>query len=106
MNTKLSVALALIAGVLGGLLDRYITPMVAFAQVQTPTTEIRAKSFTLVDASDRAIGTFTAEPFSAPAYPPPGAKNRPRMRIVLRDSSGCEIWSAGGANLLEPVCTR
>jgi hypothetical protein len=113
MNHKLSVSLALIAGLLGGLLTRYIAPPAAFAQTQASVTkEIRAQSFVLVDPSDRAVGTFTVEPAgpgaggpffqgpqssnnrAAPATPPlplPSA-----MRIVLRDSAGHEIWSAGG----------
>ena len=75
MNTKLSVASALFAGLLGGLLTRYIAPPVAFAQDQASITkELRAQSFTLVDSSDHAIGTFTAEPLSPPVvvntFPP------------------------------------
>jgi len=119
MNNKLSVAVALVAGLAGGLLTRYITPPPVFAQApaaqipaaepaaQTPiTNEIRARSFTLVDQFDETIGTFTVEP---PAHAglwvqPNGSPDRPGMntrhggpmRVVLRDASGHEIWSAGG----------
>jgi hypothetical protein len=100
MRRNLNIALAIVAGLLGGLLTRYIAPPAAFAQNQPPTTkEIRAQSFTLVDPLDRTVGTFTFES----AVPiegdkiirPPGAERWP-MRIVLRDSNGREIWSAGG----------
>jgi hypothetical protein len=95
MNTKLSVALALIAGLLGGLLTRYIAPTVVFAQNQAQVTkEIRAQSFTLVDSSDRAVGTFMAEPVAGG-----------QMRIVLRDSNGRLIWCAECARML-PALTE
>ena len=109
MNNKLTIAVALTAGLLGGLLTRYIDPPTAFAQDQpTVTKELRAQSFTLVDASGRAAGTFTAEagPGSAKMFihPPDGQGSvtvTSPMRIVLRDSSGHEIWSAGtGAKIL------
>ena len=93
MNKTLTVTLALVAGFVGGLLMRYIVPPVALAQNQAPITkEIRAQSFTLVDPSDHTIGTFTYEPapgaFAIRPMTPP--------RIVLRDSGGRELWSAGG----------
>jgi len=117
---KLNVAPALIAGLLGGLLTRYIAPPVAFAQDQTPAArEIRAQSFTLVDTSDRAVGTFTAEPIPggriikmSPHTPNPlngpvaPQVITPQMRIVLRDSSGREIWSAGGGARILPALTE
>jgi hypothetical protein len=113
VNHKLNAALALVAGLLGGSLTRYVAPPVAFAQNQAPVTkEIRAQSYVLVDPVDRAVGTFTVERSApgadglflqgpqppnnratpaSPPQPPPQA-----MRIVLRDSFGREIWSAGG----------
>ena len=103
MNRTFNVALALAAGLLGGLLTHYIAPSAAFAQVQAPpspvpgvpnnrpiTKEIRAQSFTLVDQADHTVGTFTVEP---------DLRVR-RARIVLRDSNGREIWSAGGSAIL------
>ena len=112
MNNKLVIALALVAGLVGGLLTRYVAPPSAFAQNQAPVTkEIRAESFTLVDPSDRTVGTFTAEPdvsgiqlFIQPG--PSSRLNTPQLRptvfptrIVLRDSKGREIWSAGGSSI-------
>jgi hypothetical protein len=103
MNKTLTVALALAAGLLGGLLTRYIAPLATFAQNQSPITkEIRAQSFTLVDSSDRTLGVFTAEPSKA-INPYPGGLTP--MRIVLRDSNGREIWSAGGSGI-RPVTDR
>jgi hypothetical protein len=119
MNKNLTVALALVAGLLGGLLTRYIAPPAAFAQDQAPITkEIRAQSFTLVDASNRPVGTFTTEPVPGAT----GAFLRLRrntqspnnqivpdtpvpMYIVLRDPNGSEIWSAGG-NVIRPLSER
>jgi hypothetical protein len=107
MKHKLSAAIALFAGLLGGVLTRYIAPPTAFAQDQPPIPkEVRAQSFTLVDPSDRTIGTFAAEPTSG--TPSSIIMHRlpnnqfapeaiPAMRIVLRDSNGREIWSAGGS---------
>jgi hypothetical protein len=62
--------------------------------------EIKAQRFILVDQSDRTIGTFTAVPgplgpLGTPIFP----------RIVLRDFSGREIWSAGGS-ALQPLTVR
>ena len=96
MNKALTVTLALVAGLVGGLLTRYIVPPVALAQNQAPITkEIRAQSFTLVDPSDHTVGTFTYEPaprsFAIRPTTPP--------RIVLRDSGGRELWSAGGTGI-------
>ena len=62
MNNKVVIALALIAGLTGGLLARYVAPQAAFAQNQAPVMqEIRAQSFTLVDSSNRVVGTFTSD---------------------------------------------
>jgi len=108
MNRTLNVALALAAGLLGGLLTHYIAPSAAFAQVQAPpslvpgvpnnrpiTKEIRAQSFTLVDQADHTVGTFSVEP-----APPVRRDFKVKTRIVLRDSNGREIWSAGGSAIL------
>jgi len=105
MHPGLIVSAALIAGLSGGLLTRYIAPPVVLAQGQTTTKEIRAQSFTIVDSFNRTIGAFTVEPVSTPLggvgikpgvtivgrIPP---KYPPLMRMVLRGSDGQEIWSA------------
>jgi hypothetical protein len=98
MNKTLTAALALGGGFLGGLLTRYIAPPAAFAQNQAPITkEIRAQSFTLVDSSDHTLGVFTAEPVFRAVNPYVGGPAP--VRIVLRDSKGREIWSAGGSGI-------
>jgi hypothetical protein len=114
MNKTLTIALGLSAGLLGGLLTRYIAPPAAHAQDQAAVAkEIRAQSFTLVDQFDHTAGTFAYEP-------PPGARmmlqrppsiNQPAPRvgpgrIVLRDANGREIWSAGADALIRPVTER
>jgi hypothetical protein len=88
-----TVALALAAGLLGGMLTRYIAPPSAHAQNPAPA-EIRAQSFVIVDQSDHAVGTFSVAagplgPFGRPIFP----------RIVLKDFNGRDIWSAGGSGL-------
>jgi hypothetical protein len=106
MNTRLTVAIAIVSGLSGGLLARYVAPPPVFAQDQaTPITkEIRAQNFVLVDSFNRTIGAFTAERVSRPpggAGVLPGAtfvgrmppKYPPLMRMVLRGSDGQEIWS-------------
>jgi hypothetical protein len=102
MNNNLTVSFALLAGLAGGMLTRFIAPAPVFAQapvqvlpapappVSSPATkEIRAESFVLLDENDRVAGIFTAEPVSAFR----------RTRIVLRDAYGHEMWSAGGSAL-------
>jgi hypothetical protein len=98
-----TVALALAAGLLGGMLTRYIAPPTAYAQNPAPQTApaaIRAQSFVLVDQSDQTIGTFSVVPG------PLGPFGRPILpRIVLRDFGGREIWSAGGSPM-QPLTIR
>jgi len=95
MTNKCSIVLALLAGILGGTLTRYITPPSAFAQNDQPiaTKEIRAQSVTLVDDLNRTVGTFTVAP-----DPKWQSSIRDDRRIVLLDSQGREIWSAGSSN--------
>jgi hypothetical protein len=113
MNKTLTIALGLAAGLVGGLLTRYIAPPAAHAQDQAAVAkEIRAQSFTLVDEFDHTAGTFSYEPAPGarmmlqrpPSFNQPAPRVRPG-RIVLRDSNGREIWSAGGNGLI-PVSER
>jgi hypothetical protein len=100
---KNSAVLALIAGLFGGLISRYIAPPVAFAQNQPAIAfEVRARSFVLVDPSDRTAGTFAVEMIPDRT----GGINRAfSSRIVLRDASGRSIWSAGGTGI-QPLVTQ
>jgi hypothetical protein len=98
-----NIVLALAAGVLGGMLTRYIAPPTAYAQNPAPQTapaEIRAQSFVLVDQADHAIGSFSVVPG------PLGPFGRPILPcIVLKDFNGREIWSAGGS-ALQPLTIK
>jgi hypothetical protein len=115
MNKTLTLALGLGAGLLGGMLTRYIAPPPAHAQDQAAVSkEIRAESFTLVDQFNHTAATFSYEPLPGlrtfpgnPQFPGnQGVPDRARPgRIVLRDPNGREIWSAGG-NGIRPVSER
>ena len=121
MNNKLTIVIALAAGLLGGTLTRYVAPPTALAQNPAPTSkEIRAQSFTLVDSANRTVGAFTTEvgaptalPGVAPIPPtpnpspvPPSGRGPSAPRIVLRDSSGREIWSPEGTPRIVPAAQR
>jgi hypothetical protein len=115
MNKTFMIALALGAGLLGGMLTRYIAPPAAYAQDQPAAKEIRAQSFTLVDQFDHTAGTFSYEPLPGARMTLPRPQfggNQPPVdrlapgRIVLRDASGHEIWSAGANSLIRPVSER
>jgi hypothetical protein len=95
---KLNLAFALAAGFLGGALTHYIAPTPAHFQAPTPVTkEVRAQAFTIVDDHDRVIGTFSAvpDPLRGGFQGSSGVPTPTAGRIVLRDSTGQEIWSAG-----------
>jgi hypothetical protein len=109
MNNKLTVVVALVAGLAGGLLTPYIAPPPVFAQALTirpsipapaagtpVTDELRARSFMLVDQFDHAVGSFTAEPTRGGADP---------SRITLRDANGKVIWIAGGSDIRPAVAS-
>jgi hypothetical protein len=97
MSNNLNTVLALAAGLIGGMLTRYIAPVTVSAQSQPPL-EMRAQSFTLVDPTDRVIGSFTTEPSRGLAVPGPRdpAGLASARHIILRDSSGHVIWSTDG----------
>ena len=101
MSTRLTAALALAAGLAGGLGSRFIAPPTAHAQAQQqPTREIRAQSVVLVDASNGVIGTFTSETQQRFMTLPNQTVRIPGIsRILLRDAMGREIWSAGGSGI-------
>jgi hypothetical protein len=92
MSNKCTIVLALFAGILGGTLTHYFAPPSAFAQndQSTATKEIRAQRVTLVNGMNQTVGTFTVAPDAWGA-----------SRVVLRDSQGREIWSAGGSSFHE-----
>jgi hypothetical protein len=81
MHRTFVLSLTLAAGLLGGVLSRYITPVPAFAQAQTQK-EIKAQSFVLVDGKGNIVGTFKSSADRMPT-------------VVLMNRNGREIWRAG-----------
>ncbi|HKM90992.1 MAG TPA: hypothetical protein VJX29_10275 [Candidatus Acidoferrales bacterium] len=81
---RLNLALALASGLVGGVVAHYLTPQSVEAQSPAaPATEVRARSFVLVNDKGEVVGRFSAEPGDRPA-------------LKLFDSKGREIWSAEG----------
>ena len=62
MNRKTNLILALAAGLLGGLISRYVNLIPAYAQTQPAPPQIRAQSFVLVNAQGQAFGLFGFSP--------------------------------------------
>ncbi len=91
MNRSMTIAVAFLGALVGGLVTRYVAPPVALAQSQAK--EVRAEKFTLVDARDRTVGTFVVEQERTVSRTD---AQGPR-RILLVDPNGREIWSAGGS---------
>jgi hypothetical protein len=92
---RMTIAVALVAGLVGGVISRYISPAPVLAQQAQPQSpapvELRAQRFVLVNPDGTAAGTFTVEPgklADVPLTPP---------SIRLLDWSGKEIWRAGGS---------
>ena len=108
MNNKLTIVVALAAGLSGSALMRYVAPPVAFAQDRTPVAkEIRAQSFTLVDQSNNVIGVFTSEPVQGAFRDVPGSSTaKGPMHIVLRNPNGRVIWSPDDNTKLLPLTMR
>ena len=84
LNPRLTLILSLAAGLLGGLLSRYVSPTTALAQTTAPQ-EIRAQKFTLVDQNGTERGVFAVvdNPSRKGGYPV----------IQLFDIGGRELWS-------------
>ena len=73
-------ALAFAAGLFGGIASRYLSPQTAHAE--SYPTEVRSRSFVLINQQGVPIGTFSEE------------SGRPSLKLY--DTGGREIWSAGG----------
>ena len=81
MNRKVNFTLGLAAGLLGGLLSRYLIPTPVFAQAPAPAPrEIRAQSFVLVNKQGAPLGRIG---FDSDGLP----------NITLVDDDGRTIWS-------------
>jgi hypothetical protein len=78
---KRTIVLSFAAGLAGGLLSHYASPLPVHAQSVAPK-EFRAESFILVDPKGAVLGTLSAE------------QGRPSFRLF--DEHGHQIWSAGG----------
>jgi hypothetical protein len=91
MNTRLILTIALLSGLVGGLVSHFTFPVTAFAQ---PQNEIRAQSFVLVDGQNNVVGTIASS----------NRSGQPNQRgqeptIVILDRMGREVWRATGAIL-------
>jgi hypothetical protein len=59
MSTKTTIAVAVIAGFVGGIVSQRIAPIAVHAQAPTPVQkEIRAESFVIVDENRIPRGAF------------------------------------------------
>ena len=89
MNRTINVTLALAAGLLGGLVSRYLAPTPVFAQTQAPAPrEVRAQSFVLVNKQGKPLGRIG---FDADGQP----------FITLLDEDGRTVWSTKPSLLLQ-----
>lgn len=85
-RAALTLALALGAGLLGGMLSRYVTPTTVLAQDRlTAPKEMRAQRFTLVNERGTVLGVFGLDS--------PEQGSNPTIRLF--DESGREIFRAG-----------
>jgi hypothetical protein len=84
---KMNLALALASGLVGGVISHYLAPQTVHAEsTASPVSEVRARSFLLVNDKGVVVGRLAAESDGKPA-------------IRLFDSSGREIWSAEGPSV-------
>ncbi len=91
MNTRLILTIALLSGLVGGLVSHFAFPTTAFAQ---PQNEIRAESVALVDGQNIVVGTITTSNRSG--QPSPRGQE---PTIVILDPHGREVWRATGATI-------
>lgn len=77
----LNLALALAAGLTGGALSHFLTPPAVQAETPAAPTELRARSFLLVNEKGAIRGTFSLD-----------ASGHPALRLF--DANGREVWSA------------
>jgi len=92
MDPKLTLPLALAAGLIGGAISGYVAPLPALAQSQTQK-QIKAQSFVLVDEKDNIVGTFKPSADAIFINGKMVAGQAPT--VVLLDRNGREIWRAG-----------
>jgi hypothetical protein len=81
-NRRISgVVLALAAGLVGGLVSRYVAPTVALAQAQPAPKELRAQNFVLVNDQGNPVGLFGFDP-----------QGKPIIKLIAEN--GRTIWSS------------
>ena len=97
MTNRITIALALAAGLAGGLLTRYIAPPPVYAQASV-TDEVRARSFTVVDEKGDSIGTLTAESNRLGTF-------RGVPHLVMKDSNGRTLQVFGGT-MMRPLAVQ
>jgi hypothetical protein len=91
MKRTMNIAVTLAAGLLGGLLSRYLAPTPAFAQTQAPAPvprEVRAQSFILVNKEGKPLGRI-------------GFDSNGQPFITLVDEEGRTLWSTKASLLLQ-----
>jgi len=100
---RMTIVVALTAGLVGGVLSRYVSPAPVLAQqAQAPgpaPVELRAQRFALVNPDGSVVATFVVDQPKLPeGLQPngPGGLIFAPPYIRLLDRSGKEIWSAGG----------
>jgi hypothetical protein len=89
---KMTILIAFVAALAGGLISRYAAPAPVLAQqAQTPApVELRAQRFALVNPDGGVVATFVADQSD-----PTNILAQPSIRLL--DWRGKEIWSAGGS---------
>ena len=91
---RMTIVVALAAGLAGGVISRYVSPAPVLAQQPPPKNaapvELRAQRFSLINPDGAVVATFTVD---QPRFDP-SAPNTPSVRLT--DSNGKEIWSVGG----------
>src|ERR1700742_3058428 len=99
---RMSAVVALLAGLVGGVISRYISPAPVLAQ-QTPAQSpapvgLRAQRFSLVNPQGDVVATFTLDE-PKPLFPGSRQTGVPFTppSIRLLDSNGKELWRAGGS---------
>jgi hypothetical protein len=90
---RMTIVVALAAGLVGGVISRYVSPAPVLAQqsaADPAPVELRAQRFALVNQDGAIVATFMIDQ----PKPPDNPFAPPSIRLV--DRSGKEIWSAGG----------
>jgi hypothetical protein len=90
---KMTVLIAFVAALAGGVISRYVSPAPVQAQTKAQNSapaEIRAQRFSLVNPDGVLVATFVVDQSN-----PTDILAQPSIRLL--DWNGKEIWSAGGS---------